>query len=76
MYGLRVHEAVLRSGEPESGVTVHFVDEDYDHGPVARQVTVPVMPADTPQSLADRVLAAEHDLYWRVVDDIANGRLG
>jgi phosphoribosylglycinamide formyltransferase-1 len=76
MYGLRVHEAVLSSGDAESGVTVHFVDEDYDHGPPARQVRVPVLPGDTPQALADRVLAAEHDLYWRVVDDIANGRLG
>ncbi len=75
MYGPRVHEAVLRSGDAESGVTVHFVDEDYDHGPVARQARVAVLPGDTPQSLAERVLAAEHDLYWRVVDDIANGRL-
>jgi len=75
MYGIRVHEAVLRSGESETGATVHFVDEDYDHGPVARQVRVPVLPGDTPQGLAERVLEAEHDLYWRVVDDLANGRL-
>jgi phosphoribosylglycinamide formyltransferase-1 len=75
MFGLSVHEAVLRSGDTETGVTVHFVDEDYDHGPVARQVRVPVLPGDTPQTLAARVLEAEHDLYWRVVDDIANKRL-
>ena len=75
MYGLRVHESVLRSGDKESGVTVHFVDEDYDHGPVAAQARVPVLPADTPGDLARRVLEAEHDLYWRVVDDMAHGRL-
>ncbi len=75
MYGLAVHEAVLRAGDAESGVTVHFADEDYDHGPVAAQARVPVLPGDTPQRLAARVLEAEHDLYWRVVDDIANGRL-
>lgn len=75
MYGLRVHESVLQSGDRESGVTVHFVDEDYDHGPVAAQARVPVLPDDTPRELARRVLAAEHDLYWRVVGDIANGRL-
>ena len=75
MYGLRVHESVLRSGDKESGVTVHFVDEDYDHGPVAAQARVPVLPGDTPGDLARRVLEAEHDLYWRVVDDMAHGRL-
>ena len=75
MYGLAVHQAVLRAGDAESGVTVHFADEDYDHGPVAAQARVPVLPGDTPERLAARVLEAEHDLYWRVVDDIANGRL-
>jgi phosphoribosylglycinamide formyltransferase-1 len=75
MYGLRVHESVLRSGDRESGVSIHFVDEDYDHGPIAAQVRVPVLPGDTPQRLAERVLEAEHDLYWRVVNDMANGRL-
>jgi phosphoribosylglycinamide formyltransferase-1 len=75
MYGIHVHEAVLRSGDKETGVTVHFADEDYDHGPVAAQVRVPVLPGDTPERLAGRVLQAEHDLYWRVIDDLANGRL-
>lgn len=75
MYGLRVHESVLRSGETESGASVHFVDEDYDHGPVAAQVRVPVLAGDTPERLAERVLEAEHDLYWRVVDDVVHGRL-
>ena len=58
MYGLRVHEAVLASGETTSGATVHYVDEEYDNGPVVLQQTVPVLPGDTPASLAARVLAA------------------
>jgi phosphoribosylglycinamide formyltransferase 1 len=71
MYGIHVHEAVLESGDRETGVTVHLVDEEYDHGPVLRQVKVPVLPGDTPEVLAARVLEAEHDLYWRVVGDMA-----
>jgi phosphoribosylglycinamide formyltransferase-1 len=61
-YGMRVHEAVLAAGETESGVTVHFVDAEYDHGPVFLQRTVPVLPGDTPESLRTRVLAVEHEL--------------
>jgi phosphoribosylglycinamide formyltransferase 1 len=63
MYGIRVHEAVLASGAATSGATVHFVDEEYDHGTVVLQQSVPVLPGDTPESLAARVLAAEHELY-------------
>ncbi len=63
MYGMRVHEAVLASGETESGPTVHLVDEIYDHGNIVMQAKVPVMPDDTPESLQKRVLEAEHELY-------------
>jgi formyltetrahydrofolate-dependent phosphoribosylglycinamide formyltransferase len=62
MYGHRVHEAVLASGARETGATVHLVDEDYDRGAVLAQIRVPVLPGDTPDTLADRVLAAEHRL--------------
>lgn len=62
MYGRRVHEAVLRSGARESGATVHLVDEIYDHGPILAQVRVPVLPDDTPDTLAARVLEQEHRL--------------
>jgi phosphoribosylglycinamide formyltransferase 1 len=62
MYGRRVHEAVLASGARESGATVHLVDEVYDHGRVLAQVRVPVLPGDTPQRLAARVLEVEHRL--------------
>jgi phosphoribosylglycinamide formyltransferase 1 len=62
MYGRRVHEAVLASGARETGVTVHLVDEGYDQGAVLAQVRVPVLPGDTPDILAERVLAVEHRL--------------
>jgi phosphoribosylglycinamide formyltransferase 1 len=62
MYGRRVHEAVLASGARETGATVHLVDEVYDRGAVLAQRRVPVLPGDTPQSLAERVLALEHQL--------------
>lgn len=67
MYGLRVHEAVLASGARVSGPTVHVVDERYDHGRIVAQWPVPVRPGDTPESLAARVLEAEHLLLPAVV---------
>jgi phosphoribosylglycinamide formyltransferase-1 len=63
MYGTRVHEAVLAAGERESGATVHLVDEEYDRGAILLQRRVPVLPGDTPASLAARVLEAEHQVY-------------
>ena len=78
MYGLAPHRAVLAAGERETGVTVHLVDEQYDGGPIVMQRTVPVRAGDTPETLARRVLAAEHDTYWRAVEQaaaaLANGR--
>lgn len=59
MFGHHVHEAVLAAGVSTSGCTVHFVDNIYDHGPVILQRTVPVLPADTPETLAARVFDAE-----------------
>jgi formyltetrahydrofolate-dependent phosphoribosylglycinamide formyltransferase len=67
MYGERVHVAVLASGARETGVTIHLVDEVYDRGPVLAQSRVPVLNSDTPQSLAARVLEAEHRLLPAVV---------
>ncbi len=71
MYGHHVHEAVLASGAKESGVTVHFVDEAFDRGAIIAQERVPVKPGDTPESLAARVLEAEHRLLPKVVLDLA-----
>ena len=62
MYGRRVHEAVLASGASESGATVHLVDEAYDRGAILGQARVPVLPTDSPETLAQRVLEAEHRL--------------
>ncbi len=67
MYGRRVHQAVLRAGVSESGASVHLVDEVYDRGAVLAQARVPVLPGDTPDALAARVLAAEHRLLPAVV---------
>jgi phosphoribosylglycinamide formyltransferase-1 len=67
MYGHHVHEAVLAAGETESGCTIHITDEEYDHGPVLMQRKVPVLPGDTPDSLAERVQAAERDVYPEAV---------
>jgi len=71
MYGKRVHEAVLAAGVPESGCTVHLVDEEYDRGEILAQARVPVLPGDTAETLAARVLAEEHKLLPRVVLDVA-----
>ncbi len=71
MYGRRVHEAVLASGAAESGATVHYVDEQFDRGPIIAQARVPVRPDDTPDTLAARVLDAEHALLPRVVLELA-----
>src|SRR3982751_351759 len=74
MYGERVHRAVIAAGARESGPTVHFVDEVYDHGPIIAQWPVPVLPGDDEHTLAARVLRAEHLLYPPVVDAVAAGR--
>jgi len=67
LYGHHVHEAVLTAGEKESGCSVHVVDEEFDHGPVIAQARVPVLPQDTPDTLAARVLEQEHQLFPKSV---------
>ena len=61
--GTKVHERVIAAGEKESGASVHFVVPELDAGPVIAQSAVPVLPGDTPETLAERILAAEHKLY-------------
>ena len=63
MYGIHVHTAVLAAGETQSGATVHFVNEEYDKGKILLQRAVPILQGDTPEILAARVLACEHQLY-------------
>ncbi|UCG60894.1 MAG: phosphoribosylglycinamide formyltransferase, partial [Candidatus Zixiibacteriota bacterium] len=74
MYGHFVHEAVIASGDKESGVSVHIVDEIYDHGKVLEQIRVPVLPDDTPDTLAARVLEQEHKIYARVLEKLIKGK--
>ncbi|MCC6928425.1 MAG: phosphoribosylglycinamide formyltransferase [Gemmatimonadaceae bacterium] len=73
MYGHHVHEAVVAHGARVSGATVHFVDEEYDHGAIIAQWPVPVFPGDDAETLARRVLAVEHALFPRVVQQLAAG---
>lgn len=75
MYGEHVHRAVLESGMKVSGCTVHFVDEQYDTGPIIAQAAVPVYDTDTPQALAARILPEEHRIYTQAVELFAAGRL-
>jgi phosphoribosylglycinamide formyltransferase 1 len=74
MYGQRVHHAVIESGVRVTGVTAHFVDEQYDRGRIIAQWPVPVFAGDDAGTLASRVLRVEHILYPRVVNAVAGGR--
>jgi phosphoribosylglycinamide formyltransferase-1 len=75
MYGRRVHEEVLAAGDRMTGVTVHLADEEYDRGPILAQREVPVVRGDTVDSLAARVLEAEHALYVETLARIARGEI-
>ena len=68
-YGMHVHEAVIAAGEQESGATVHLVGEEIDSGRILAQGRVPVLPTDTPESLAARVHEVEHQIYWKAIRD-------
>ena len=75
MYGRFVHEAVIASGDEVTGVTVHVVDPVYDHGPILAQTRVPVKQGDSADSLAERVLAVEHEFYVDTIDRIIRGKI-
>ena len=75
MYGQHVHEAVLARGCKVSGCTVHFADNEYDHGPIILQRCVPVRDDDTPDSLAVRVFEAECEAYPEAIRLFQDGRL-
>jgi phosphoribosylglycinamide formyltransferase 1 len=75
MYGERVHQAVIESGVKISGATVHLVDEQYDHGPIILQESVPVLFEDTPATLAQRVLEVEHRIYPQAVELAVSGKI-
>jgi phosphoribosylglycinamide formyltransferase-1 len=75
MYGHFVHEAVIAQGVARSGATVHFVDEEFDHGPVILQESIPVEVDDTPETLAEKVLQIEHTILPRAVELFANNKI-
>mmetsp|Transcript_3352 Transcript_3352/g.7489 ORF Transcript_3352/g.7489 Transcript_3352/m.7489 type:complete len:290 (-) Transcript_3352:719-1588(-) len=74
-YGMNVHRAVVESGARFSGATVHFVDEEYDRGPIVAQACVAVSPEDTPEQVAAKVLKREHELFPHVVAALCDGRI-
>ena len=75
MYGLRVHQAVIASRARVSGASVHIVDEEYDHGPVILQRTVEVAENETPETLAEKILKIEHQLYPEAIRLFAEGKV-
>jgi len=68
MYGAFVHEAVVKAGDLESGITIHYVNEKYDEGEVILRKTCPVTPEDTPESLAQKVHLLEYEWYPRTIE--------
>lgn len=75
MYGMNVHRAVIESGDTETGITIHRVQEDYDSGPIIAQRRIPVLSDDTPESLAQRVLAHEHEFLIETLKTIISNDL-
>ncbi len=73
MYGRYVHEAVIRNGDKESGISIHFVNEVYDDGKIIRQEKCEVKPDDTPESLAQRIQVLEHRYYPLVIEELLQG---
>ncbi len=70
MYGMRVHRAVVAAAEKETGITIHYVNERYDEGDIVFQARCPVAPEDTPERVARKVQALEHEYYPRVIDQL------
>jgi phosphoribosylglycinamide formyltransferase-1 len=70
MYGMNVHKAVLASKDKESGITIHQVNQDYDKGKIIFQATCPILPKDTPETLAARIHELEHQNYPRVIEEV------
>lgn len=75
MFGQHVHKAVLDAGERVTGVTIHLVNSEYDQGRIIAQAEVPVLPDDTVESLAARVLKKEHEFFTTTLQDVASGKL-
>lgn len=72
MYGHHVHEAVIAAGEKESGITIHYVNNHYDEGAIIFQAKCPVLPGDTPDTLAARIHELEYAHFPRVIEEVIN----
>lgn len=70
MFGMNVHKTVLASKDKESGITIHQVNQDYDKGKIIFQATCPIIPGDTPETLAARIHELEHQHYPLVIEEI------
>lgn len=70
MYGDKVHKAVIESGEKLSGITIHYVNENYDEGAIIFQATCPVSESDTPGALAEKVHALEYTHYPKIIEEV------
>lgn len=70
MFGMHVHEAVVAAGEKESGITIHYINENYDEGDIIFQATCPVIPTDTPEEVATKVHALEYAHYPHVIEEV------
>ena len=70
MYGMHVHEAVVKAGERESGITIHYINEHYDEGAIIFQASCPVLPSDTPEEVASKVHALEYAHYPHVIESL------
>ncbi len=70
MYGMKVHEAVITARDPESGITVHYVNEHYDEGQIIFQARCPVLPSDTPETLAEKIHALEYRWFPEIIEKV------
>lgn len=74
MYGLRVHEAVIAAGKKKSGITIHFVNENYDEGKIIFQAETEVQETETPESLAEKIHQLEYKYFPQVIEEIVSGK--
>jgi phosphoribosylglycinamide formyltransferase 1 len=70
MYGTKVHKAVIEAGEKESGITIHYVNQNYDEGGIVFQAKCPVLDNDTPETLAQRVHSLEYEFFPKIIENL------
>lgn len=73
-YGMRVHQAVYEYGAKVSGITIHFVDNEYDHGPILFQKAVDISHCASPEEIAQEVLKVEHKYYSKIIENVLYGK--